>query len=92
MRTIYQFQKKIFMGKSLRYKGVNMSGQTYFVYADGSYSYINRDQYNRLSSIYHREKDGRVDFVRLGMWEKKTELSSDEESSNEESSEEEVGR
>ena len=81
---LYQFQKKIFMRKELVYKGVNSSGQKYFVYADGSYSYLNRDYCNRLSSIYHRERDGTVDFVRLDPSDRRTEESSDEEVSDEE--------
>ena len=47
------------------FTGVNKDGQTYFLYNDGSYSYINRDRFKRLSSIYHREKDGSVSFDRL---------------------------
>ena len=78
------------MGKTLAYKGVNRSGQKYFAYTDGSYSYINRDGFNRLSSIYHREKNGKVDFVRLNEMERRQpEESSDEESSDEEDNMEE---
>ncbi len=84
MKLIYQFQKNIFMRKTLSYKGVNSSGQKYFAYTDGSYSYLNRDWSNRLSSIYHREKDGSVDFVRLNEMERRQpEESSDEESNDE---------
>ena len=84
MKLIYQFQKEIFIGKKLVYKGENSSGQNYFVYADGSYSYLNRDWCNRLSSIYHRERDGTVDFVRLDPSDRRTEEPSDEEFSDEE--------
>ena len=85
MRLIYQFQKNIFMSKTLSYTGLNTSGQKYFVYTDGSYSYLNRDWSYRLSSIYHRDKNGKVDFVRFNENERRQpEESSDEEPSDEE--------
>ena len=59
----YEFNNKLWF--IYLFTGVNKDGQTYFVYNDGSYSYINRDSLKRLSSIYHREKDGSVSFDRL---------------------------
>ena len=85
LKAIYKFQKEIFDRKTFKYKGINMSGQTYFTYSDGSYSYLNRDWSYRMSSIHHREPDGTVEFIRIPPHQRKAQIqeSCDESSDSE---------